>query len=629
MITKYIKKAAKGVTYLLLYSSTPLLLASCSDTWDDHYEGTVAGANDGSLWEAIRNNSELSNFSSVIEATGYDKSLGSSQVFTVFAPTNANFSKSEADELIAQYKQEKKTVNDADNTVIKEFVQNHIALYNHSVSPSSNDSIVLMNGKYAVLKSGALDNSSFQLTNQLYGNGVLFTVSEPVHYSANVFEYMRKDAELDSVRAFLYNPWFYYKKFNPASSVEGGIDELGRTIYLDSAFVQRNDLFEELGEINSEDSTYWMVVPTNDQWRLLLEQYEPYFKYDTRIGNQLTVGSLDSLIYTNTRMAILKGTTFSRTVNKNIFAGVKSSGIDSVYSTNAVLDYNLRNTKWGNNFNYFQYFNPLASGGVLDEADSVSCSNGRVMKVHDWKLNQLQTFNRWIVVQAESAGSIKEISTSTDKNGNIVPMASNINRSVTNNEYKKHVWNSSFVEFQPTTTSPYDVTFNIKNVLSNMGYDIYLVSAPAAAADSNAVDTLGTKLRCSLKYYDHDGKAITELLTSKHTPRASSSNIIETKGTEMDYILLAEDYKFPVCTYGVKEDEPEVRLFVENRTLNSDLRDGKFNKITRIDCILLVPHGTLQLVDDLGEYVSSQYQGMPGLMMFPHGNNLMYYYMFR
>ena len=179
-------------------------------------------------------------------------------------------------------------------------------------------------------------------------------------------------------------------------------------------------------------------------------------------------------------------------------------------------------------------------------------------------------------------------------------MASNINRSVTNNEYKKHVWNSSFVEFQPTTTSPYDVTFNIKNVLSNMGYDIYLVSAPAAAADSNAVDTLGTKLRCSLKYYDHDGKAITELLTSKHTPRASSSNIIETSGTQMDYILLAEDYKFPVCTYGVKEDEPEVRLFVENRTLNSDLRDGKFNKITRIDCILLVPHGTLQLSGNAG-----------------------------
>ena len=622
MITKLYNKVVAGAFSILIFSSTSFILGSCSDTWDDHYEGTVAGANDGSLWEAIRNNSELSNFASVIEATGYDKSLGSSQVFTVFAPTNANFSKSEADELIAQYKQEKKTVNDADNTVIKEFVQNHIALYNHSVSPSSNDSIVLMNGKYAVLKSGALDNSSFQLTNQLYGNGVLFTVSD-------VFEYMRKDAELDSVRAFLYNPWFYYKKFNPASSVEGGIDELGRTIYLDSAFVQRNDLFEELGEINSEDSTYWMIVPTNDQWSLLLEQYEPYFKYDTRIGNQLTVGSLDSLIYTNTRMAILKGTTFSRTVNKNIFAGVQSSGIDSVYSTNAVLDYNLRNSKWGSNFNYFQYFNPLASGGVLDEADSVSCSNGRVMKVHDWKLNQLQTFNRWIVIQAESAGSIKEISTSTDKNGNIVPMASNINRSVTNNEYKKHVWNSSFVEFQPTTTSPYDVTFNIKNVLSNMGYDIYLVSAPAAAADSNAVDTLGTKLRCSLKYYDHDGKAITELITSKHTPRASSSNIIETNGTEMDYILLAEDYKFPVCTYGVKEDEPEVRLFVENRTLNSDLRDGKFNKITRIDCILLVPHGTLQLVDDLGEYISSQYQGMPGLIMLPHGNNLMYYYMFR
>ena len=111
-----------------------LALVACSDTWDEHYNSSPAGVQEGSLWQAIKQNGNLSNFASVIEACGYDKSLGSSQVFTVFAPTNDKFSASEAQDLIAAYNAEKGQVNDNDNTTIKEFLQNHIALYNYSVS---------------------------------------------------------------------------------------------------------------------------------------------------------------------------------------------------------------------------------------------------------------------------------------------------------------------------------------------------------------------------------------------------------------------------------------------------------------------------------------------------------------
>lgn len=574
---------------------------ACSDTWDDHYEGTIGGVNEGTLWQAIQQNSDLSNFASVIEATGYQRSLGSSQVFTVFAPTNANFSKQEADELIARYKEEKKTVNDDDNTVIKEFIQNHIALYNHSVSPFTNDSIVLMNKKYALLKNGGIDNAAFGQSNTLYENGVLFIIDRPIDYSANVFEYIRKDADLDSVRSFLYNPMFYYKKFNAGTSVSGGLDELGRTIYLDSVFNQRNDLYDYVGQIASEDSTYWMVLPTNSEWARLVDEYSQYFVYDAKVGNRLTKGTVDSLTYTNTRLAILRGTAFSQTSNKAIVSGQKTvtTPEDSIYSYGYVWTYNARKNSWNAPFNYYQYYDPLSEGGIFAGTQRVACSNGVVLKASKWNIDNRQTFNRWIIVNAEAASSIKSI----DKYWNgkdSVNLAEAVTRTVQNDKFKGKVWNDKYVEFVPNVTTQRPIfTFGIKGVLSNMGYDIYVVAAPTLANDSNlmASQCLPTKLRITLGYNDINGKALSKQLGD-----------FTTTGTQMDYILAAENFKFPVATYGITESEASVTLKLENRVSNNDVSKGLATRTMCIDAILLVPHGTLDLTTDPER-----------ILMYPHG----------
>ena len=159
-----------------------LTFAACSDTWDDHNNRAAEGVEEGSLWEAIQQNPELSNFSSVVEACGYDKSLASAQAFTVFAPTNSCFSKEEADKLITAYNAEKGKVDDKDNSTIKEFLQNHIALYNYSVSQSSNDTIMMMNGKNILLTSSKIGNSPLSSSNKLYSNGVLFTIQGKAQY---------------------------------------------------------------------------------------------------------------------------------------------------------------------------------------------------------------------------------------------------------------------------------------------------------------------------------------------------------------------------------------------------------------------------------------------------------------
>ena len=579
-----------GVISYLLPLTSHLFMTSCSDTWDDHNNRAAEGVEEGTLWQAIQQNPELSNFSSVVEACGYDKSLASAQVFTVFAPTNSCFSKEEADKLIGAYNTEKGKVDDRDNSTIKEFLQNHIALYNYSVSQSSNDTIMMMNGKNILLTSSKIGNSPLTSSNKLYDNGVLFTVGSQIDYFPNVFEYMRRDAELDSLYSFFYNERFYRKEFQASKSVEGGIVD-GRTIYLDSVFRQQNDLFDSQflnARLNNEDSTYWMLMPTNEAWRKLVNEYQNYFNYDN------TVDKRDSVFYTNTRMAIMKGTAFSRTINTDAMLQ------DSAMSTNAVLFYTLRKYTWGaDDLHYYQYYNPLS--GIFTGNTNMACSNGIAMKVQDWKIDKRETFFQTKIIEAEGQGSIREVSKVVDKvttndDGSkdttwietIVPR----NRYVeSGNIYYNKVSNNGFVEFEPTrTTVNHSVTFNIKDVLSNIGYDIYVVTAPALANDSNATDIqrLPTRLKFTLYHHTQDGKTV-KTGNTEGVPLVDNTAVVN-QPDEVDYIKVAENFKFPVASYGLEEDEPQVSLKVESYVTSTQQRNNTYTRTMRIDCIILKPH---------------------------------------
>lgn len=562
-----------------------LALIACSDTWDEHYNSSTTGMQEGSLWQAIKQDGNLSNFASVVEACGYDKSLASSQVFTVFAPTNNKFSAADAQALIDGYHAEKNLVNDNDNMTIKEFLQNHIALYNYSVSKASNDSIMMMNGKRVRLTSSEFGGSKLLSNNKLYNNGVLFTIDGRTEYAPNVFEYVRKDSDLDSLYSFFYNDRFYRKVFQPELSVAGDIEN-GKTVYLDSVFRQRNDLFGYQflsANLNVEDSTYWMIAPTNEVWKDLVDEYSKYYNYDEKVEHR------DSLNYTNTRMAIMKGLVFSRTIMTDaMLAG------DSAVSTNAYPDYTYRRFLWGlPELHYYQY-NWQGGNSVFAGTEEIACSNGIVRKATSPVINKHQTFFQWIIVEAEGQGSIRQVSkvaNSSALSDSIETIVPTTHRVSSDNEFYDKVWNDSYVEFIPAlTTVNHDVTFNIPGVLSNIGYDIYLVTAPALANDSNAteIQRLPTKMRATLGYHDQNGTTKEQVLQST----------IQTTPDVVNYILLAEDYKFPVCSYGLNETDTQVSLKLETRVSSTDQRNNKFTRTMNIDCILLVPHGTMEVTDD-------------------------------
>ena len=592
-------------TKVLGLALAALTFAACSDKWDDHYDNKGEGANGASLWQAIEENSNLSNFASVVKACGYDKSLASSQVFTVFAPTNDQFTAEEAQQLIAEYNAEKGKVTEDDNTVIKEFIQNHIALYNHSIAETSNDSLVLMNGKKTLITGSLFGENTILTKNQHYANGVLFIIQGKAQYFPTVFEYLRKDADLDSIASFFYNSRFYRKEFLPARSVAGGLEN-GKTVYLDSVFVQQNDLWDYLwAYTNEEDSTYWMVVPTNKEWKKLIEEYEPYFNYDNNVRFR------DSLAYTLPRIAIVDGATFSRTLNPD------SHLTDSALSTSAAESYIYRDSYWGNkNLHYYQFGSksaentqkPFLPTGIFTGTENIECSNGQVMKSDNWKINKLNTFYQWKIYEAEMTSAVREVS-KKDVNGESVPTVTAVTRRVSNdNRFYNKVWNNAFVEFQQNyTTQNHTVVFNIDNVLSNIGYDIYLVTAPALANDSNATaaQRIPVKMDCAISYHDQNGESKREVLKSK---AVNNPDIV-------DYILLAEDFKFPTATFGLREtNETQVSLEVKTNVSARELSQKSFDRTLRIDCIMLIPHGIAKLEEDR-------------LVVEPHGDGDSYFWL--
>ena len=572
-----------------------LTFTACSDTWNDHYEGTAANLNEGSLWEAIQKNPNLSNFAEVMKATGYDRQLNSSQTFTVFAPTNDKFTSSQAQALISQYQKEKLSVKDIDNSVLKEFVKNHIALYNYTTSANSADSVRLLNGKYAVLQSGEVNGVKTDSQNQLFQNGVLFTVDGQISYLPNIFEYIQKDRDLDSIASFLYNPSFYYKEFMPNLSVVDSVSN-GKTVYMDSVLEQRNRLFTHLQDISSEDSTYWMVMPTNTVWKQLVDEYKTYFNYADNV--QLR----DSMTYVNTRLAVLQGTIFSKTYNKGVFANQTSNTTlvtDSALSEHAVQAYHSRQGKWGKGFNYYEYLNAWRPGGVFDQTDNVTCSNGMVRKATTWPINKLETFVRYRIIEAES-GDIWEYSKIANPKveGDSIQTITPIIRDVVPNDsinFWDRVWNNQYMEFdvQESSYMYHSVTYSLKNVLSNIPYDIYLVTTPALAHNINAseFERRPVKVRCTLFYPEQNGKQVSKQLVSSQATTAD----------QIDYIAVnAKDYPdgfvFPVSNYNLDEESPSVRLKIETRVTSGDYTKN-FSRTMRIDCILLVPHGTLDLSD--------------------------------
>src|SRR5574344_82521 len=562
MKTKYMHKIQIGLAAM----AAALICTACTDSWDDHYDYNQ-NVNSGSLWSEISSNPKLTNFAKVIKACGYDVRLQSSQIFTVFAPVDStDFTSVQADSLIAEYKSEKASGSkDDDNEVVNQFLKNHIALYNTSVSSASNDSLIMLNGKSIMLTKDYFGTSKIQSNNQLYSNGVLFKIDRPEGYFANVWESFKKNAELDSLKSFLYS--FNRYEFMPSMSVAGGIVD-GKTVYLDSVTAFSNSMLSKYGYVNHEDSNYLVVMPTNALWKQLSEEYSNYFNLDNKVAKR------DSLMFAYTRQAILQDAFFNLNTQDKGFVMENASMSGGAGDT-------LRSTMYSKYENlHHKFANPYnESTGILKGLQSLTrCSNGWTAVTDNWRIDKKSSFFVPIKVEAEYTRSyVDSAVTGANK-----PLS--VRDLDVTNAYYDSISNHSFLEIVPTgSASNPSISFNISNVLSKIGYDIYCVFVPAIAYNSkaSATDRQPCKVKFNLLYNNQNGSP-----TVVNMKNNGSSYFVTTVDA-MDTILVGSNVVIPTSTYGL--DDTTVKLKITSARSGNAAR-ATYTNTMRIDQIIFKPH---------------------------------------
>ena len=258
-------------TGLLLFLAALVGFTACeSEKWNEHYSVDPSIVSDKNLWETIKENPDFSIFAWAVKKTGYDQMLASSQMFTIWIPDN------QAAAMIDT------TETDVDkDMLLKEFVQNHITRFSYPASGTKDVRILLLNKKIMTFKP--VDNDFYigeiklKQKNILTSNGVIHVIEDQIPFFNNVWEFLSKGIELDSVRNYLFS--FNEIYFDAEKSIPGDVNEMGETVYLDSVIYNYNVMFWRLGAMNNEDSTYSVLLPTNMAWERSYNSIKNFYNY--------------------------------------------------------------------------------------------------------------------------------------------------------------------------------------------------------------------------------------------------------------------------------------------------------------------------------------------------------------
>ena len=511
-----------------------LVWGGCTD-WDDHYdeEGLNVVA-DKTLWEEIDSRDELADFKKCLEKHGYKERLNGSQMYTVFAPEGKI-----------------DTVGLSEEKIRTEVIENHIARFAHSANAAVNGkpAVVMLNNKAInFMQSGENYRFGEKMFTKEYNirakNGVLHIIEGQQPFFHNIWEYLTTNAQFDSIRTYLYS--FNDTILDEDKSVKGEINEDGQQEYLDSVVYIYNPLLSYIGELNNEDSTYTMILPTNDAWNDAYKDIKDYYKYPTNLYSQypsrVASKKRDSLSNYYTKLSIVRNLVFSHAMQLSVE--------DSLVSTTGSI--------FKNPFGYI-----LSSYSGWSQAEE--CSNGGIFIVDTLRHKPWDSWHKPIKLEAEQANALDNLKTTG---------ASIYRRTLPNTDtlYTK-VSNGSYLEVTPSLAASKPViTFNVWNTLAGE-YNVKVVFLPQAYRTSKGTSRPNL---FDVKYESLNNKGE---LASK-----SLSLDLVTNPMKLDTVDVGP-VKLMRCAYGT--EMVGLKLVLESY---SNDPDGKEQSTTYlIDCIILEP----------------------------------------
>ncbi len=535
--------------------------ASCSD-WDDHYDASkqVLDTQQHTLWENIEQNSNLSQFASLLKKTGYDKVLQSSQTFTVWAPTNDSFDYTALNA-------------ESESRLLKEFVMNHMARNNYPVSGPTDQRVFMLNEKMMRFNGSdgyQIQDIPVQTANIACGNGTLHTLTGKIPFLPNIYESLNSEQfAIDSISDYFHS--YDSRKFDEQNSVAGPILN-GEQTYLDSIFYEHNDLFmRNRAYIDREDSNYTMLIPTNEAWEKARQTISKFYNY------------LPTFEFAENTAAGANGKI--TTVSLKDANGLRDSMVnvmlmsDLFYNNNILDNGKLNDLQEGQTLRCDSLMSTLGTkifagdaALLFENAKRVDKSNGAVWVTDSLRLRPWASWNPEIVQEAESSTMLAGyFNTSAE------PVINNV-RNNQNPAVEGHVSNGRYLQAPSGLSDNPEVDFYLPSVRSTT-YSIYAVIVPANITNVNATP-LPHRLAATIGYADEKGK-MTEQAQSNPT---NGSIYFINDPTRIDTLYLG-DFTFPMAFYGTGSYYPYIRL--RSRVTNS--LSSQYDRTLRIDCLILRP----------------------------------------
>lgn len=259
---------------------------SCKeDALDDHY-GQEDSRLESSILEVLSNDTNYSNFATLIKQAGFEELLNSSQAFTVWAPSNEALGLVSADVL-----------NNPE--ALAELMGNHISRFSYNSNVGDKAVLVkMLNDKYieftnsdGQIKFGDVEVLEGDI---LTGNGILHKMGSVLSVKPNIWGYLNDNQDQFPIMMEYYSQ-FNEIIFDEARSVVKGKNTLGQNVY-DSIFRPSNTQFKTIGDLSSEEERFSFIGLKDDAYTGIYNRFKEFYKYPVEDSVK---SNTDRIIFSN------------------------------------------------------------------------------------------------------------------------------------------------------------------------------------------------------------------------------------------------------------------------------------------------------------------------------------------
>lgn len=553
--------------------------SACTDTIANHYD-TNSNVATKTLWEQIKENESLQGFAEILEKAHYYTSetqkstmtykdlLSTNSKFTVWAPIDGSYNK---DSLLTELANPEKEYD-----VQQRFIKNHICTFSQNLSGTSIDSLTMLNTKMNLFDKGNATLKNVKIVDYNIGatNGILHTIEGAIPFQDNLYEYIQTLNNATRIRDYFALGDTTY--INEYLSTMGPVVD-GSVLIVDTVWTTESQLFyysfQKNGNtwyginanLKNEDSSYAMVIPTDQAWDKAYNRIKSLFNYmSTTYSNKLnknedgTTINPDSMQQVQTQMSIANYLVFSTNTQGRYT-------IDDFGNTDSLLT----TTR--------QYIYAPVCNNIFDGKEKVKLSNGYAYLVDNFNYTPSESYMPDIEIEGESYGDLYEdgLNSISTIHGSTVIVKNRRNPNITGT-----VSEDSYMYTRPKSVSDQTtLAYRIPNVLSGK-YDIYAVMLPTnimVADTANITETaIPTKFKASLRYYN----SVTATSETTKTTGTLQNDI-----NKVDTILLWEDFEFPIAYKGVSNAYPTITL--TTNPSRGEILNKVFTNMIYLDKIIL------------------------------------------